>query len=293
VTPEGVGQYLYECPECGNNVGYAVMPEGVGQYLYECPECGNKVKLAQPAVPGKKLRCPVCEATFAPQAVTIALAEQPKPRPVAAQPAAARPAVVKPVAAQPPARPQIVEDDLDNDVTPYGVVQETEEEKRLAAKNKPTFTETHDKFKKSARGPASALLVLPTNLLVAEGALTCIVGVAAVVIGLWPLVFTDAPPSDEEIAEQIVIIFGGIVAFTYGALICYGASKMHSLESYAWGMIGAVLGILPLLAGIFAIVALRDPRVIAGFEEMEGAIEDEEGESEDEDEDDEDEDEDE
>ena len=23
-------------------------------YLYECPECGNKVKLAQPAVPGKK-----------------------------------------------------------------------------------------------------------------------------------------------------------------------------------------------------------------------------------------------
>ena len=33
--------------------------------------------------------------------------------------------------------------------------------------------------------------------------------------------------------------------------------------------------ILPLLAGIFAIVALRDPRVIAGFEEMEGAVDDE------------------
>ena len=261
-------------------------------FQYECPECGNKVKLAQSAVPGKKLRCPVCEATFAPQGETIVLADQPKARPVAAKPTAARPAAVKPVAAQ-PARPAIVVDENDNDVTPYGVVQETEEEKRLAAKNKPTFTETHDKFKKSARGPASALLVLPTNLLIAEGALTGIVGVAAVVIGLWPLVFTDAPPSDEEIAEQIVIIFGGLVALGYGALICVGASKMQSLESYAWGMVGAVLGIFPLLAGIFAIVALRDPRVIAGFEEVEGAIDEEEAEKdEDEDEDEEDEDED-
>lgn len=251
---------------------------------YECPECGNKVKLAQLAVPGKKLRCPVCEATFVPQGETIALADQPKARPVAAKPTAARPAV-KPAAAQ-PARPAVVVDENENDVTPYGVVQETEEEKRLAAKNKPTFTETHDKFKKSARGPASALLVLPTNLLIAEGALTGIVGVAAVVIGLWPLVFTDAPPSDEEIAEQIVIIFGGFVALAYGSLICVGASKMQSLESYAWGMIGAVLGIFPLLAGIFAIVALRDPRVIAGFEEVEGAIDEEGAEEEEEEEED-------
>ncbi|HET6573052.1 MAG TPA: hypothetical protein VFG68_05585, partial [Fimbriiglobus sp.] len=251
-------------------------------YVYECPECGNKVKLAQPAVPGKKLRCPVCEATFAPQGEMIALADAPKAKPVAAKPAAARP-----VAAPPPARPAVVEDDA-NDVTPYGVVQETEEEKRLAAKNKPTFTETHDKFKKSARGPASALLVLPTNLLIAEGSLTGIAGVGAVVVGLWPLVFTNAPPSDEEIAEQLVVIFGGLVALVYGALICVGASRMQSLESYAWAMIGAVLGIFPLLAGIFAIVALRDPRVIAGFEEVEGAIDDEDEDQDDEDEDDED-----
>jgi hypothetical protein len=263
-------------------------------FQYECPECGNKVKLAQQAVPGKNLRCPVCETTFTPRAETIALVEEPKARPVAAKPAAARPAAArpaaKPVAAQPPARPVVV-DDNDNDVTPYGVIQETEEEKRLAAKNKPTFTETHDKFKKSARGPASALLVLPTNLLIAEGSLTGIVGVGAVVVGLWPLIFTDAPPSDEEIAEQVVIIFGGLVALVYGGLICVGASKMQSLESYAWAMIGSVLGIFPLLAGIFAIVALRDPRVIAGFEEVEGAVDDEDeekDEDEDEDEDDED-----
>jgi hypothetical protein len=255
-------------------------------FQYECPECGNKVKLAQPAAPGKKLRCPVCEAAFVPRAETIPLVEEParaaKPAAQAA-PAAARPAVAKP-AAQPvrpvaakPAHPSLVEDEEEDprNPTPYGVIQESEEEKRLAAKNKPTFRETHDKFKKSARGPASALLVMPTNLLIAEGSLTSIAGLATVVIGLWPLVFTEAAPSDEEIAEQLVIIFAGLVAFVYGCLICLGASKMQSLESYAWALVGAVLGILPLLAGIFAIVALRDPRVIAGFEEMEGAVDDE------------------
>ena len=255
-------------------------------FQYECPECGNKVKLAQAAAPGKQLRCPVCETTFAPRAETIALAEEPKraAKPAAvrpAAPAAARPAA--PVAAR-PARPIVVEEEEDDkSVTPYGVVKETEEERRLAAKNKPTFTETHDKFKKSARGPAQAILVMPTNLLIAEGALVGIAGVMGVVIGLWPLIFTDAPPSDEEIAEQIVIIFGGLVAFFWGALICLGAYRMYTLESYAWALAGAVLGIFPLLAGIFAIVALRDPRVIAGFEELEYAIDEDEDEKKDED----------
>ena len=36
----------------------------------------------------------------------------------------------------------------------YGVVKESEEEVKEAAKNKPKFTEVQDKFKKSARGPA-------------------------------------------------------------------------------------------------------------------------------------------
>jgi cadmium resistance protein CadD (predicted permease) len=255
---------------------------------YECPECGNKVKLAQALPPGKKIRCNVCQAVFAPRAETIALKEEPPPA-RAAKPVAAKPAA--PVAVQ-PAKPNIVDDDDDNDVTPYGVTQESEEEKQLAEKNKPKFTDVRDKYKKSARGPAQGLLVMPVNLLIAEGAITGIVGVMAVIVGLWPLVFTDAPPSDEEIAEQVVIIFGGLVLLGWGSLICVGASKMQSLESYAWALVGAVLGIFPLLAGIFALITLRDPRVIAGFEEVEGAVDNEDedelkkDEDEDEDEDD-------
>ena len=159
----------------------------------------------------------------------------------------------------------------DDDVNPYGVIKESEEELRLAEKNKPVFGDIADKFKKSNRGPAQMLLVLPVNLLIAAGSLSAIIGVCTMIIGMWPLIFTVASPSDEEYAEQLVVIFVGCVLVIWGGLICLGASKMQSLESYAWALAGAVLGI-PMLAGIFALIALRDPRVRAGFEEVEGAI---------------------
>jgi len=182
--------------------------------------------------------------------------------------------------------------DDDEDVNPYGVLKESEEELRLAEKNKPVFGDIADKFKKSFRGPAQMMLVLPTNLLIATGSLAAILGVLVVVIGVFPLVFTDAPPSDEEVGERLIIMFVGFVLVFWGSLVCLGASKMQSLESYAWALAGAVLGI-PMLSGIFALVALRDPRVRAGFEEVEGAIDepddDEVEEDEDEDEDEEDE----
>ncbi len=174
-----------------------------------------------------------------------------------------------------PRKPKPEEED---DLNPYGVVKESEDELRLIEKNKPKFGDVADKFKKSARGPAQAILVLPVNLLIAEGSVTGIIGVLAIVYGLWPLIFTDAPPSEEEIAEQLVIIFGGFVCLLWGSLICHGASKMQELESYAWALVGGVIGIFPFLAGIFALVALRDPRVLAGFEEVEGALDEDEDE---------------
>ncbi len=205
---------------------------------------------------------------------------KPKPAKPVAKPAAAKPAAPKPA-------PKPAADDED-DISAYGVIKETEEELRLAEVNKPKFLNMADKFKKSARGPAQALLVLPTNLLVAEAAVTGIASVGAVVVGLFPLVFTDAPPSDEEIAEQVVIIFAGLVGLLWASIIAIGASKMQALESYAWAMIGAVFGIVPLLAGIFALVTLRDERVRKGFAEVEGAVDDEAGELEEADDDDED-----
>jgi hypothetical protein len=107
----------------------------------------------------------------------------------------------------------------------------------------------------------------------------------------WPIVFVDVSPSDEEILEQAIWMGFGVLLCLWGCLVCLGASKMQNLDSYTWAMVGGVLGILPFLVGIFAIAMLRNPKVIAGFEEIEGAVDDEDEDEEDDDEEDDDEDE--
>ena len=177
----------------------------------------------------------------------------------------------KPVAAKPKlaATAPIPLADDDDDVNPYGVVKESEEEQKLAQKNKPVFGAVRDKFKRSARGPAAALMVMPSTLLLGQGVLTSVVGLAMFILGIWPLIFNDAPPSDEEVAETMYYILFGIVAFIWGGIVCYGSYQMSTIGSYPWAFVGAVFGLVPLLAGIFSIITLKDPRVIAGYIEPE------------------------
>jgi hypothetical protein len=185
------------------------------------------------------------------------------------------------------------EEDAESAKKGYGVVEESAAEKKQAEKYKPKFGEVEDKFKKSARGPAIALLVMPTNLLTAAGLITCIGGLVYFVIGMWPLVFNDAPPDDEELQEALVNMLMGLLAFGWGALVLIGTSQMQDVSSYPWAMAGAIMGIIPLFVGLYALIMLMNPKVKAGFEESEGGPDDEDEDGEkDEDEDDEDEDED-
>ena len=237
---------------------------------YTCPECNAKVKSDDPAEAGQEFTCPECDATFVPRAAAMAFqddgaAKPAKPKAVKGKLTAAKAAPVQP-AAQPAPKPH---DDLDNDTVAYGVIQESEEEQRLAKKNMPTIGSIRDRFKKSARGPAAALLVIPTNLLLAQGGLLSLFGLSSIIVGAWPLIFTDVPASDEEIAEQMFWVFVGIISAVWGGITCYGAVQMISLGAYGWAVVGAVFGLLPLLAGIFALTTLRDPRVLAGFAEPE------------------------
>jgi len=185
----------------------------------------------------------------------------------------------------------------DDDETPYMVVKESAEEEAVAKKNRTNFGRVADKFVRSARGPAAALLVSPSNLLLGQGALTGVVGFALMVVGAWPLIFTDVPTADDEFADQMGLIFLGVISIGWAAVVCYGAFQMSKLDSYPWAFVGACFGLLPLLAGIFGLIALKDPRVIEGFKEPDGGPNqeeaakkkaEEEAEGEDEDEDDED-----
>lgn len=134
---------------------------------YTCPnaDCGVTLKTPNPVPPGKKVKCPKCNNQFIPVPV-----EEPAPVP---PPAAATqgPGTFKfaddgskkptPAAPPPPPpKPAAEEDEDDESVKKgYGVVKDTEEEIAAAEKNKPKFVAVEDKFKKSARGPAIAMLV--------------------------------------------------------------------------------------------------------------------------------------
>lgn len=248
---------------------------------YQCPnpDCGVTLKTPNRVPPGKQVKCPKCNKTFAPESAA----------PEGAPPATAAAAggtlkfadedPAKKPAPPPPPPPTAHDDDDESEESVkrgYGVVQDTEAELAEAEKNKVKFGEVQDKFKKSARGPAMALLVTPSNLLVLEGLLTAGFGLFWFVASMWPLVFNDGAIGEEELEEAIVGMLLGTVAFGWGCMICFGASMMQDLASYTWALSGAILGVVPLLVGIYGIVMLQNPKVKAGFEESEGGPDDDE-----------------
>src|SRR5262245_10748093 len=258
-------------------------------FSYTCPnpDCGANLKTANRPPVGRSVKCPKCNQPFVPEpggeakpAGTFKLTDDtPDKKSGAAKPGGKPEAPKKEEPAPAAKKSPFADDDEESDESikkGYAVVKETEEEIKEAAKNRPKFTEVQDKFKKSARGPAQALLVMPSNLLTGEGLLTIVAGILIFVYGMWPLVFNDAPPGEEELEEAIATMLVGTVCFVWGGFVCYGASQMQEVASYPWAMTGAVMGVVPLLVGIFGIIMLQNPKVKAGFEEVEGTADGEE-----------------
>jgi hypothetical protein len=252
---------------------------------YTCPnpDCGVTLKTPARVQVGKSVKCPKCAQPFVPESGAKGAAPKPaaKPEPPKPEPA---PATSKDSRFDPE------DEDAESVRKGYGVISETEAEKEEAEKNKPTFTEVQEKFKKSARGPAMSLLVMPSNLLLIAGLITGVGGLGSFVYGMWPLVFNDGPPGDEELEEAIVTMMLGVCVLFWGAMVCFGASQMQELSSYPWAMTGSVMGVVPLLVGIYGILMLQNPKVKAGFEEGEGGPNSEDGDDDPDDDDDDDDD---
>jgi hypothetical protein len=241
---------------------------------YTCPnpDCGVTLKTANAVAAGKSVNCPKCKKPFVPvsaddkqpaAAGTFKLADDPK--------SAAPP--------KPAPKANTYDDDEDQESIKkgYGVLAETAEEKEQAEKNKPKFQDAEEKFKKSARGPAQSLLVMPSNLLTLEGLITCVIGIVLFVgQGVWALLFNDGPLGEEEFEEAVLYIVLSVCILGWGAMICFGASQMQELSSYPWSMIGAVMGIAPGLVGIYAIIMLQNPKVKEAFAEGDVLSDDEE-----------------
>ncbi|QDU22680.1 zinc ribbon domain-containing protein [Urbifossiella limnaea] len=283
---------------------------------YTCPHCDAAIKTPAAVPAGRRVKCPKCEQGFVPVAADepaptagagtfnfkdddggkkkkpdaggFKFSDDPKKKPARPKDDGAKPPPPAPASA----KPKVDEDD-DEDAESikrgYGVAQETDEEKMKAEQAKVKFGEVQDKYKKSAKGPAVGLMVMPANLMTGAGLIAAAAGLVFFVIGMWPLVFSDAPVGDEEFDDSILTMFLGFMVFLWGAFICFGASQMSDLGNYAFATAGAVMAI-PLLVGIYGVVMLQDAKVKEGFAETEGGPEDEEESDDDEDDDDEDDD---
>ncbi|MCE9564478.1 MAG: hypothetical protein K8U57_20765 [Planctomycetes bacterium] len=292
---------------------------------YTCPnpDCGASLKTPARVAAGKSVKCPKCNRPFVPETeededapasvgtLKFADGDAPKKPAVPTKPGGkAVPKVEKkeePPPPPPPAASPFADDDDESAESikkGYGVKVETEEEKKEAEKHKPKFTEVQDKFKKSARGPAMAMLVMPTNLMTASGLANLALGLLWFVQGAWPLVFNDAPPGEEELGEALLDMVVGVLVFGWGAMVCFGASQMQELGSYPWGLTGSIMCAIPVSVsiiaqlmenwtalgllvalpqigiGIFGIVTLQSPAVKAGFAESEGGPDDDDEEEE-------------
>jgi hypothetical protein len=256
--------------------------------VYICPECGAQLRPANAVPAGKKLRCPKCETVFAPAGKVPTTA----------------PPVVEAVA----------------EVERYGLVRDENSETTTEAA-RAAFDPIKNRFKLSARGPALILVVKPSTWLLLIGSATCIMAMIGAMWAIWPMIFKveDVQPPDkmakfrgpqtterrfkelnaDEYRDRWLFLGGFVFQFLWGAVICAGASKMHTLDWYPLAMIASVMAfvgpfvplgiallryalaenetylILPAVLALgvsiplsfWCVATLRNKKVIAGFQE--------------------------
>jgi succinate-acetate transporter protein len=128
---------------------------------------------------------------------------------------------------------------------------------------------TDEELEENARNVARPFLAIPSSLLTVEGMFIHVGGIVIVSAEMVELQMNNIPPGIAEIAL-------GILAMVWGGLVVRGAWHMHEVTSYKWAMIGSVLGLLPFMVGLFGIITLQNPKVLAGFAEAEGGKQEEE-----------------
>ena len=216
---------------------------------YPCPECGAVLKPKQAVPPGKKMRCPKCEAVFVPVAVAAAAPAKGKSKATAGKTKEAITATPKAAAPAPPV-------DEDNDRGSYTVATD-EDDQPGKKKKRPAGVEygsLRDKFAKSARGPALAKTTIPANWVMFSGILACVGYIVLFCVGFWPLVFTKEWPTAGVVVLCIVVMAVAVFGFVWWGLVIQGMFKMATLESYTWSWVGSVMAMLGNLPGAVMVV---------------------------------------
>jgi hypothetical protein len=258
----------------------------MAEVKYPCPQCKASLKLKAEVPAGKKIKCPKCEAVFAP------VADKPKPAPAKAIADDEGGGVFgfKEEAPPPPPAGPLLDDDEDQ----VKVRKRDDAEERL-----------EKRFPKGKRGPAQAIVMKPSNQLLATASLFCVSCIVSVVVLLWPMLFSlNTKLTSEEVAFNWTMIGACVVAFLYNGVVTYGAVQLQSIESLSWATIGSFMMLLPtnwalgipafhwftafvrslagdefmygtwaiiavwcLYVGVWNVLTIRKPEVLAGFAE--------------------------
>src|SRR5262245_33240662 len=174
----------------------------------ECPECGAALRLAKRPEVGKKIRCPKCEKVFPVPAEDEDDSPAPAPKKKAARP---EPAIKKPASkkasAPQPEPPPMDEEHTGPETYAFALSKDEEEEE---ARKKPRIEYAPDTSVKDPRGQAVAKLTIPTNALIAHGALLFFGGLFVFLYGIWPFVFSKYLVTPREcITELLMLRLGG------------------------------------------------------------------------------------
>lgn len=210
--------------------------------VYTCPECSTKLKRSEPLPAGKKLRCPECAFVFAPGAKAVASAPTPK----------------KSGDDAPAFEPE-------KEVFGFHPSEQADADDDKAKED--VFRPIQDRFERSLRGPALIQVVRPSDWLLRTGSGICISAIVGILWAIWPLIFKIElvqPPdkgksftryaeqgdrrfkelTDDEFKERWIYLACFVAFFLWGSVVCLGASKMHTLDSYPLAIVGSIMALL-------------------------------------------------
>jgi len=103
--------------------------------------------------------------------------------------------------------------------------------------------------------------VIPSNWLLRLGLFSCAVAVFWFIYGIWPIIFCEANPIRPFIRMRVDMMYKAVLMFTFGAIMCFGAAKMHDLTNYTWSIVGSIMALLiyvpiGILVALMAILIL-------------------------------------
>jgi phage FluMu protein Com len=236
-----------------------------------CPDCGTVLRPAKPVEAGKKVKCPKCELIFV-------AGEDDEDEPPRRSPAKGGKA--KKGAPAVKAAPK----KKDEEET-YGFIKDDDEDDEDA---KPRIDYAPDESIRDLRGPAIVKLTPPGSKLQLVGMAGVLGWMALFILLLIPTVFPIQADEKEKAAAQaqpqqqgaakkaeenrppffglfgldlggyfLILMVPMILCMVYSSMVVAGGIKMVNLESRAFGIVGAIMAMIPLhVAGIQTVATL-------------------------------------